>query len=298
MDGLQLTGVSDVITTTATQAAWASTDFPYQCLVDSRRTEAFRAAIRATVRPGDVVVDAGSGSGILALLAADAGAEVVFAVELDPFLASCLERTVRANDLSGTIRVVNGDIRTAPLPAPVDVFICEMLDTGLLEEMQAVVTDTLRARGILADTTRMIPRRYDTFLELGLADFDYYGYRILMPAHRWPHLADQEAGWLPLRFQAHSPRTLVSTANFESRIPMRFSKTFSFGAARDGEINAVRISGEAHLTGRTCLGATNAFNGDKIVPVDRIRVRRGQSVYVEARGTMGAGLASFEVLVS
>jgi predicted RNA methylase len=278
--------VSDVITTTAAQAAWASTDFPYQCLVDSRRTEAFRTAIRATIRPGDVVVDAGSGSGILALLAAEAGARVVFAVELDPFLAACLERTVRANDLTGTIRVMNGDICTALLPTPVDVFICEMLDTGLLDEMQAVVVDRLRARGILADTTRMIPRR------------DYYGYRILMPAHRWPHLADQEAGWLPQGFQAQSPRTLVSTANFECRLPTTFSKTFSFVAAHDGEINAVRISGEVHLTGRTCLGATNAFNGDKIVPVDGIRVRRGQPVLVEARGTMGAGLASFEVLVS
>jgi predicted RNA methylase len=141
-------------------------------LVDSRRTDAFRAAIRATVQPGDVVIDAGSGSGILALLAADAGAKEVFAVELDPFLATCLERTASANHFADTVRVVCGDMCTAPLPASVDVFICEMLDTGLLDEAQAIVINRLRTRGILANTTPMIPRCYNTFFELGRVDFE------------------------------------------------------------------------------------------------------------------------------
>jgi predicted RNA methylase len=280
---------------TLTQAVWAGTDFPYQCLVDTKRTEAFRAAIRATVRPGDVVLDAGSGSGILAFLAAEAGAGVVLAVEVDPLLASCLERSVRANDLTDTIRVIGGDICTVPLPSSVDVFICEMLDTGLLDEIQAVVVGRLRGRGILAEDTRMIPHRYDTFVELGSADLDYYGYRILMPTHRWPQHADEEAGWLPVQFRPQSPRTLLTSVDFHSRINAHVRKAFSFAATHDGEINSIRLSGCAYLTARTHLGATNAFNGDKVIPIDQFRVRQGQSVHVDVQCEMGGGLSSLQV---
>src|SRR5439155_8260682 len=45
-----------------------------QMLDDRPRTEAFIAALRDAVRPDDVVVDLGTGTGVLALCAAEAGA--------------------------------------------------------------------------------------------------------------------------------------------------------------------------------------------------------------------------------
>jgi protein arginine N-methyltransferase 1 len=48
---------------------------------DKRRTDAFAAAIAETVKPGDIVIDVGTGTGILAMLAARAGASQVHAVD-------------------------------------------------------------------------------------------------------------------------------------------------------------------------------------------------------------------------
>jgi predicted RNA methylase len=128
---------------------WSNTDFPYQCLLDCNRSRAFQAAIRAVVKQDDVVLDAGAGSGILSFFAAQAGAKKVYAVEVDSLLASCLERSVRANNLSQIIDVIQGDIHSAELPEGVDVFICEMMDTGLMDEMQVTAINALYKRNVI-----------------------------------------------------------------------------------------------------------------------------------------------------
>ena len=48
---------------------------------DAVRMDAYVAALRRVVKPGDVVLDIGTGTGIFAVLAARLGARRVFAVE-------------------------------------------------------------------------------------------------------------------------------------------------------------------------------------------------------------------------
>jgi protein arginine N-methyltransferase 1 len=274
---------------------WSASDFPYQCLLDIKRTEAFLAAILATVRPGDLVLDAGSGSGILSFFAADAGARTVLAVEIDPYLADCLRRSIEANELSNTIQVICGDIRSVALPPRVDVFIGEMIDTGLMDEMQAEAVNRLRERGVVHDGTAMIPVRYETFVELGRASVDYYGHRILMPMHRWPHYALENDGWLPAAFDAATPRVLLAKVGFQAHIDTEIRRSLTFRPDDDGEVNAIRISGRASLTDDIRLGATNAFNGDKIVPIAPIALRKGKLARVRISFMLGGGLASLRV---
>ena len=52
------------------------------CVLDKNRTFAFLEAIERSVKPGEVVVEAGLGTGILAVMAATLGAEV-YGIEIN-----------------------------------------------------------------------------------------------------------------------------------------------------------------------------------------------------------------------
>jgi predicted RNA methylase len=276
---------------------WSNTDFPYQCLLDVERTRAFQAAISASVRPGDVVIDAGAGSGILSFFAARAGAGKVYAVEVDPYLASCLERSVEANQLGHVIEVIAEDIHSARIPPDADVVICELMETGLMDEQQVTALQALRERLVITPRTRLIPCRYDTFVQLGFSDFEFYGIRILAPKHDWPHLACPGTGWLPTAFHPLSSPCRVSSLELGATTITEIDEILSLRVASSGTLNAVRLSARVELCAGITLGATNALNGDKILPQGERVVSEGQELGARVRYRMGGGLKSFALEV-
>ena len=77
-----------------------------EMLSDSVRVNAYHQGIRRNVRPGDVVVDLGTGTGLLAFMASRAGAKKVYAVEHSDFIEiareigiPCEVRPVHADEL-------------------------------------------------------------------------------------------------------------------------------------------------------------------------------------------------------
>ncbi len=62
------------------------------------------------LRPGDRVMDVGTGSGILAIAAARLGAQNVLAVDIDPDAVKVARENVEHNGVSRQVRVVQGDL--------------------------------------------------------------------------------------------------------------------------------------------------------------------------------------------
>jgi type I protein arginine methyltransferase len=95
---------------------WSLNEGTFYCLYDTKRTLAFKNAIRRTVTKGDVVLELGAGSGVLSMFAADAGARKVYAVELDQVNVRSLQATVNANGYGNVIEVIHGDALTFTPP--------------------------------------------------------------------------------------------------------------------------------------------------------------------------------------
>lgn len=270
---------------------WSNTDFPYMCLKDEPRTLAFRRAIEQVVRPGDRVVDIGSGTGIMGFFAAAAGAAEVAAVEIEPTLAACIEASAARNGLADRVRVVRADAAEADLPCDADVVIAELIDTAFLDEQQVPVLNALRARGVIGPSTRVLPARYRTLLQLVETDNAYYGFQILAPKHEWPFYDVRGAGWHPTSFTPASDEVVIAEYDFEAG-PVEAAHdavaTFALGGRR---ANAVRIAGVLTLADGVELGATNALNGDKYLALDPVE-GVAEAAY-RVRFTMGGGLGSF-----
>jgi protein arginine N-methyltransferase 1 len=131
--------------------------------LDSRRVGAFAKAITATVKPGMVVADVGTGTGILARFAVEAGARKVYAIERH---REILEFAARANQqlqMDDRIVLLEGDALAIDLPEKVDVIVCELIGSIGNDEGIGAILGALRTRW-LKTSGHVIPSRIDVFV--------------------------------------------------------------------------------------------------------------------------------------
>lgn len=106
-------------------------------LRDTVRNEAYRRALAHAVKPGDVVLDMGAGTGILSIFAAIAGARKVYAVERTR-IAEVAHQVIAANGYAETIEIVQADLEDISLDEKVDVIVSEWMGGfGVDENMLA-----------------------------------------------------------------------------------------------------------------------------------------------------------------
>lgn len=159
-------------------------DFHELMLGDQLRMQCYRKAIMEAVKPGDVVLDLGTGTGILSLWALEAGARHVYGIDLDQQI---LDRAVvRMNDAGFGERFepINQLSFDVQLPERVDVLISEIMgNMADNEDFQPILQDAikrfLQPDGItvpLSVTSFLVPvcapRAHQHILEDNVASFN------------------------------------------------------------------------------------------------------------------------------
>lgn len=128
---------------------------------DRARNDAYEQALLRAIRPGCRVLEIGTGTGLLAMMAARAGATVV-TCEADPAIASAARDVIAANGYADRVTVVNAHSTTLDpnrdMGGLADILVSEIVSNDLLSEGVLAAHEDAVAR-LLAPGGVVIPPR-------------------------------------------------------------------------------------------------------------------------------------------
>jgi predicted RNA methylase len=266
-------------------------------LRDLQRNEAYRLALAHAVKPGDVVLDVGAGTGILSIFAAQAGARKVYAVERSA-IAEVARRMVERNHQGAVIEVIQSDLEDLALPEKVDVIVSEWMGGFGVDENMLSPVVMARDRW-LKPGGRMVPARVTAHLAPAeIPDFDEaiaywrsspHGVDTSVIAtlstqetyHTQTHLTEDNLLAVPRPMWSHDPH--VCTLDDADQ---PFTAKLEFTAARAGMLSGLVAWFTAEMgDGRTLtteVGAPNTHWGRTLFPLDRpIELAAGTTFEVE-----------------
>ena len=133
----------------------------FEMLNDEERNSAFERALSKAITPSTTVLDIGSGSGLLAMMAARAGAKETISCEMITPIAELAQYTVASNGYGDKVIILDKkstDMRIGvDMMKKADLLVTETVDCGLLGE--GIIPTIIHAReNLLKEDARIIPK--------------------------------------------------------------------------------------------------------------------------------------------
>ncbi len=218
---------------------------------DEVRVGAYRDAIRAVVKKGDVVADVGAGTGLLSFFCLQAGAREVHAIEPSGAILWA-EEIARRNGFAD--RIVFHRTRACDVDIKVDVIVSELIGHLAFEEGISEVLSSAK-RQLLVSGGRVIPQKLTLRASL-VNEVDFY--RDHVDLWREPiegidysdmcEAAVNNIYVLEVPGDHVMSENQVILADDFSRPPRGPSRHYTFTARRDGEVNGLVLWFDANLT--------------------------------------------------
>ncbi len=206
----------------------------FTMMQDHLRNEAFLEAIERAVQPDMTVLDIGSGSGLLAMIAARAGAREVHSCEMNPVIAKVAQEIVSRNGFADKVTIHNKVSQKldpeADLGGLADLVISEIIGKDLVCE-QVLPSMRDAARRLAKPGAQFIPHSGE--IRIALAHYGKLGKRFV----------DQACGFDLTPFNAlHSARFHVQVYDPALELRSKSVSLFDFDfTSRDDHLDTARI---------------------------------------------------------
>jgi len=138
-----------------TQSGFGSAPIHIMMLNDRLRTDSFIKGIKNAVKQGDVVIDIGTGTGVLAIAAARAGAKRVYAIEASA-IADIALATIQSTEVADKITLIRGWSTQINLPEKADVLVSEIIGNDPFNENIVHIFQDAKDR-LLKPDARIVP---------------------------------------------------------------------------------------------------------------------------------------------
>lgn len=132
----------------------------FPMLHDQRRNAVYEQALQQFVTLDTCVLEIGTGSGIVAMLAARAGARHVYTCEIEPLIAAAAQENIIRNGFADRVTVIakkSTDLVVGTdLPERADLLVSELVDNGLLGDAVLPLIEDAKAR-LLRPEAHIVP---------------------------------------------------------------------------------------------------------------------------------------------
>jgi predicted RNA methylase len=265
--------------------------YHYEMLSDPKRIPPFKEAIEKICKD-QIVLESGTGSAILSLLAARAGAKQVFATELDPKVAEFARKNITRSGFKN-IRLIEKST-TALKPEDLDglqptVVIAENLSTWQVTEPEIQVMNYI-TENLAADGAIRLPAIMENQLELCHAEFSFYGL-VSLRSHFFEFTGIPPAETL-------SKPVVYSRLDFTDHNAEQFEGRCALTVKQDGIVNSVRLTSPLVVHDGIYFSSSDSLMPPVIFPLGSDRtVQEGETLTLQIQYESCTGWDRFKVQI-
>lgn len=230
--------MEDIILSPSVQEYFAKPEAQQRLLDDKARLKAFEKAIHEVVRPGDIVMDIGAGTGILSQYAIDAGASKVYLVEENKHWLEVAERRLRSLSNNTKVEYIpkrSTNLSTYEVADKMDVIISETIGSFAINE--GVLYTLTNARRFLASSGRLLPNN----MKLQCAPFFLSNHKVRI---KEPAVYRNIGNSIKLC----KSKALLLDLDFNSSMPLRNTTSFDFRLLNSCQVNGMCFWFTSQLT--------------------------------------------------